>query len=76
MNLDDLIACSRNENLEFSSFVEGTIKQGKQTLMSYIGPILGWILVQLTRYIVSMIITIQKDVLMLFVLCDLKWCLL
>lgn len=58
MDLDDLIACSRNEYLKFSSLVERTIKQGKQALMSYIRSILSGVLVQLIGYVVSMVITI------------------
>ena len=51
MNLDDLVTCSSNEDLELTSFVERTIQQSKQALMGYIGSVFGWVLVQLIRYV-------------------------
>lgn len=74
MNLDDLVTCSSNEDLELTSFVERTIQQSKQALMGYIGSVFGWVLVQLIRYVVGMIVTIQKHIFMLFVSCNLERC--
>jgi hypothetical protein len=76
MNFDDLITCSCDEDLKLASFVEGTIEEGKQALMGYIGPVFRWVLVQLIGNVVAMIVAIQKDILMLFVSCDLEWRLL
>ena len=58
MNLNDLVGCSCDIDLQFSCFIEWTIKQSQKTLMGNIRSILSRIFFQFVHDIVCMIITI------------------
>lgn len=61
VHLDDLVGGGRDVNLQLARFVERTVEQSEQTLMSDVGPVLSGVSFEFVSDVVGVVLTIEED---------------